>query len=517
MTMIKNTITNAADISLFELIDTNYKTGGGPVSVAGTVVMASKGPVGRVVQVVNNNWQAKFGNPLPRSFGEGYEGLRHVEDAAKECQYLQVVRVVAADARFPSITINDDGTATNAEHAFGSTVVPGAGALMTFFIKDGDPSNDRNLQITKVDPVKNRFTVVLYGKNSANEDYVLESHIVSFDQNARDDMGIPAFAESVLEQRSERLGVVLAEDADIAKLQALAKTKFSGGTNGGKPTTQDWINAWNKFRDMRTHVNMLFAAGNYDAAVLGNIADIARGRYVQWFFDCPPYMKHDAAQAWLLDMDIQGRQGVCVYGAYSALDPYYGGYTVWGYSGAAAAGRARANANFKGAVPGVYYTVAGVKRGRVNRRSVKPLFPDDIINKDDLYEARINPVLPNDSGVGVYIGDSLALHYEQNYKRFEWITSLDNFITHQFLEGATYAKFEPDGLAEEVLTNIMIGILDPLVTAGAIVTPRDPESDGTDPYRLRVYQAEIDLWMVEWDYCPVGAARRIAGQPMLIK
>ena len=65
MTMIKNTITNAADISIFELIDNNYKTGGGPVSVAGTVVMASRGPVGRIFQVTNETWESKLGKPLP--------------------------------------------------------------------------------------------------------------------------------------------------------------------------------------------------------------------------------------------------------------------------------------------------------------------------------------------------------------------------------------------------------------------------------------------------------------------
>lgn len=515
--MIKNVLTNAADITVFELIDRNYKTGGGPVSVAGTVVMASRGPVGRIFQVGNDTWEAILGKPLPRSAGNGSEGLRHLSEAAEECNYVNVVRVVAEDARYPSLTLNDDGTVTKAEHAYGSAVVPGAGAVLSFFVKDGDPSTDRKLEITGVNAATNRFTVTLYGKDAANEDVVLERHVVSLDVNARDDMGVPAFVESVLDQQSSRLDVVIADGATIAQVQPVAKTAFEGGTNGGEPTTADWIKAWDMFRDDRVLVNMLFAAGNYDTVVLGNMLEIAKGRYVQAFFDAPPYLKHAAAIQWLKDAGLQGRQGMCVYGAYSATDPWYGGSTVWGFSGAAAAGRARANANFVGNVPGVYYTVAGTKRGYVNRRGVKPLFPDDVLNKDDLYSARINPVLSNDSGVGVYIGDSLALHFEQNYKRFEWINSLDNYITHQFVEGAGYAKFEPDGLAEDILTDIMTGILEPLVTAGAIVTPRNPEVDGTDPYRLRVRQAEIDLWLVEWDYCPVGAARRIAGQPMLIK
>ena len=521
--MIKNTITNAADITVLNLIDRTYKTGGGPVSVAGTVVVASRGPVGRAVQVRNDNWEDIFGKPLPRSFGDGFEGLRHVGDAAKQCQYLQVVRVVAEDYRYPSITLNDDGTLNKGAHAHGTAIVPGNDALLSIFIKDGDPSTDRKLEISDVDTIKNRFTVTLYGKDAANEDVAIERYVVSLDENARDDMGAPAFIESVLDQRSERLGVVLGDAPTTATLATAAAigfaapTPFTGGTNGGEPLTTDWTAAWDLFRDDRLFVNMLFAAGNYDTVVLGNIAEIAKGRYVQWFFDCPPYLKHDDAIDWLKTAGIQGRQGVAVYGAYSAIDPYYGGSTVWGFSGAAAAARAVANANFVNSIPGVWFTVAGVKRGTVDRRGVKALFPDDILNKDDLYDARINPVLPNESGVGIYIGDSLALHFEQNYSRFEWITSLDNYITHRFIEGAGYAKFEPDGLTASILNDIMTGILDPLVTAGAIVRPRNPEVDGTAPYRLRIYQQEIDLWMVEWDYCPVGAARRIVGQPMLIR
>lgn len=514
--MIKNTITNAADISVLRLVDNNYKVGGGPASVSGTVVVASKGAINQVLKLNNDNWQAKLGRPLPSSTGLGSEGLRHLSEAAEDASYLQVVRVVSDDFRYPSLSIGALGVATLSSHAPDAEILADEESVMTFFIKDGDPSTDRKIEVSGTDTAENRFTVTLWGKDSANEDYVIESHTGSLDEDARNDMGAPIFIESLLESASERIGVVIG-GLGIAALVDVIKTALTGGTNGTYPTAENFKKAWDLLADDSVYLTNIFQAGNYDPIVIAYAAKIAKDRYIQHFFDAPPYLNRADAKAWVEDTAIQGRMNVCLHGALTATDPWYGGKGLWGFSGTAAAARARANANFKGAVPGVYYTIAGTKRGIVNRRGVKPLFPGDTLNKDDFYDARINPIIANDSGVGVYIGDSLACHFEQNYKRFEWITSLDNHITHLFVEGASYAKFEPDGLTQTILEDIMEGIFEPLVTAGAVVPPRNPDVDGEEPYRIRIRQAEIDLWMVEWDYCPVGAARRIAGQPTLIK
>ena len=93
---------------------------------------------------------------------------------------------------------------------------------------------------------------------------------------------------------------------------------------------------------------------------------------------------------------------------------------------------------------------------------------------------------------------------------------IDNFIAHQFLLMAAALKFEPDGLTRAGLTGGMKSIMDPLVTSGALVKPRDT-ADGTKEYIVTIVQVEIDLWSVTWDFCPTGSARRIAGQPRYIK
>ena len=59
--------------------------------------------------------------------------------------------------------------------------------------------------------------------------------------------------------------------------------------------------------------------------------------------------------------------------------------------------------------------------------------------------------------------------------------------------------------------------MEDLVTSEALVVPTDTAKDGTDPYIIRVKQEEKDYFSAEWEVCISGAARRIAGQPMLIR
>lgn len=91
-----------------------------------------------------------------------------------------------------------------------------------------------------------------------------------------------------------------------------------------------------------------------------------------------------------------------------------------------------------------------------------------------------------------------------------------DYIDHQFYVAAQQAKFEPDGLTSTVLLELTTQILENLVTNGALVTPRDPDQ-GSEPFIVTVQQLEIDLWSVTWDVCVTGAARRIVGQPRLIR
>jgi len=519
--MIKQTITNAAGVSVLPLIDNTYRTSTGGVGVAACALEAPKGPVGRPVYVTDATWRDVFGKPYhPREGGKA-EGLRHLGEAAKECQGVQVMRVLAEDAQFPSITFNSAGSTeavTTDAHAYGTSLTAGAGIALIVYPKDGDPSTRRKLNVSKVDTDKQRVTLQVLEPDSLGDDQVVESLTFGFDPDDVDDMGAPAFVEAVFENQSTRLEAVLGPDASLADFTASsAPIAFAGGTNGSAPTAADYIAAWDAFRDMRVDLDFMFAAGTYDETVLGNAKDIADGRLVQFYYDAPPTMRNAAAAQWLMDLGISSRQIQAAHGAYSFIDPYYGGRAVWGYSGAMAAARARSNARVTGNVPGVHYSLAGTKRGYVDRRGARPLYGDDPLNKEALYDARLNPILANAGGSGVIIGDDLTTHYEENYSRFGWVTSISNYITQRFLLAAAAAKFEPDGLTRELLHDLLSEIMEEMVTAGALVPPRNPEVDGTSPYILTIEQLEIDLWKATWEICPTGAARRIAGQPALIK
>ena len=577
---MKNIITNAAEITVLRLIDNTFKTGGGPVSIGATCLMAGKGPVMKVTQVNVSNWQNIFGKPLPKKPADVLalpEGLRHLADAVNDCSYVNVVRVVPIAAKFPSSSIaTAAGLVTTAAHDYGTSLSLGVGICLQLWPIDGDPSTNRNFAISDVVSDKsawltvtpyvandvvtvtggrlicvtdhtsaatptialpgtnwkvydgsfdNRFTLTFYDVDSEGTEYVLETYKVGLGVNDKDDMGRPAYIETVLEQNSDIFRCNFDESVTwvsalvaLKALQTAGKKTFTGGINGAFVDEAERITqfkkAWDLFRNEQYLAYLMFAAGNYDADVLANCLKIAEARHVSFSFDVNPNLTPTGAIDWLKGAGLENRQGACYYSPFSANDAFYGGKAVWGISGEAVAACAKGDANFTGATPGVHYAPAGIYRGKLNRTGLKPL-NDDVINRDDFYTARINPVVASDTG-GAVIDDCLSIHYKQNYSRFIWVNRIANYIDHRFVEAAAYMKFEPDGLTRDGLTKLTKQILDELVVSGALVPPRDP-ADGTNPYILKVEQVEIDLWLVTWDFCPTGAARRIAGQPRLIK
>lgn len=364
-----------------------------------------------------------------------------------------------------------------------------------------------------------RFTLNIYDKDENGDEYTLETYLVGISPTDKDDLGRPAFIETVLEQNSDLFRCNIDESLTWGtiknSLKYGVKTTFVGGTNGSDPTADDFIDAWDLFRNESIKCDLMFAAGVYDEDVIANCADIADTRHCSFFFDVNPNLQSDQAIEWLKGMGIESRHARAYYAPFSANDKWYDGKTVWGVSGEAVAAKCRGIANYTGAIPGVHYAPAGINRGKLTRTGIKLLYPSDVIDRDNFYEARINPVVAGTSG-GAVIDDDLTVWYKQNYSRFGWVNDIADYIDHRFLEGAAYMKFEPDGLTKAGLAKMMKEVLDQLVTSGALVTPRDT-ADGTAPYALTVEQKEIDLWLVTWDFCPTGAARRIAGQPRLIK
>ncbi len=521
-----------------------------------------------------------FGIPLPKK-AVGMEGLRHVHDASIDCIYVNAIRVVnALTYRFPSLTFllaretdaewakdteyaagdvvkhegkaylcayshtsADDtppsaagqtawmeykGIAEKATHRYNEDVVVGEGAFLALYPVDGDASVNRHVEISGVNPETRRFTVSIYDKDALGEEYLLESHTVGVDEDDKDDMGLSAYIETVFERDSERFrvdymeGVTWEEIEPVLTANASTRTEhktfaFEGGAAGDEPGVSDFQLGVNVFRNERVACNLLFAAGIYEPDLLVSLAGVADERHIGFFYDVPPGLKCEEAIEWDSELGLKSRHARCYYSPYAANDQWRGGKTVWGVSGAMAAAKARCNKIVTvGSTPGVHYAPAGEKRAYLTRTGIASLFPEDRINRDSLCDARINPVLPITSG-GCGADDDLAHHFQTNYLRFGWINDVLDYIDHRFYEGARQVKFDPDGLTRTGLMDMVTAIMEELVTSGALVAPRDPERDGTNPYIITIEQLEIDLWKVTWEVCITGAARRIAGQPKLIR
>lgn len=579
---MKSTVTNAVGITVLEPIDNNYKTGGGDINISGCLVYATKGKPFEAMKVYGNTSDLTdyFGTPLPKK-SEGMEGLRHVQDATEGCSYVQVIRVVDDSYRFPAIafllTNNEpaawkDGKAyrigdlvTEAEktwicaedhkataeltpgteggntvwleykgpvetsaHRYNDQLVASEGYFLIVYPVDGDASKNRKVRITDVDTEKHRFTLEISDVDSSGEEYVLESHEVGVTEDDKDDMGLSAYAETVLERDSKCFRVALLDGIEWADIEtallAVESTRtvdnpfaFVGGVSGGYPDTQTWLKGVQLLRNERMPLNMIFAAGIYDADVITAMADCADFRHIAFFYDIPGSLKYDEAIEWNQTIGLRSRHARAYYCPYSAHDIFRDGQTVWGVSGAAATARARGNSiqNTK-SVWGVHYSPAGEKRGYLSRTNMVALFPDDVLDRDALYDARINPVVDMAAG-GCNIDDDMTQWFQTNYLRFGWINDVLDYIDHRFVEGASQLKFEPQGLTLRGLQDMLTQIMEDLVTSEALVVPTDTAKDGTDPYIIRVKQEEKDYFSAEWEVCISGAARRIAGQPMLIR
>lgn len=513
--MISQFITEAAGIAVLPPIDNNYTTGGGDVAVGACVVIAPKGPVGKVITVTAEDWEDLLGRPLPMNQGTKAEGLRQLKDALDDLQYCHVIRVVADDAKYPSIALPTaaEGAAVKSSHAYGTSLSLANGHWLAVYPVDGDPSTKRRMVISDVDSATKRFTLSFQEQISGEWQSIQgESYVVGVSVDDVDDSGLTAYLPNVLEERASRFRAEIATTVDFSVVKA-SEEAFEGGTNGGDPTLDNWKAAWDLLKTDDIDFNLCFAAGNYEPAAIAHMIIIADGRLAQFRFDVPPWLTEVAAKQWLADANLESYQASCFHYPYKATDEWYGGKSVWGLSGAATAAKAKCFATPTGhaAVKGAHFTAAGEKRGTINRRGIEPLHLTGKLQPTELVKARINPVAK-----GKVINDCLNIWHKNNYLRFEHTTAIFNDLCHEFLQAAAVVQFEPDGFVLENLQELADKICKKRYEAGAFVEPRNPNKDGKNPYRITLKQVEIDYWHIEVAYAQTGVARRIAIQPRLM-
>ena len=439
-----------------------------------------------VLAVTESNYEDVLGEPLKPSSGSQFEPIRHVYEAIQQTSGY-VVRAVPDDAKFPIIMFDESGEPANSALPYGSEIELDSGEAFAIYVDDGDPcispTRELTIETATADSAGNeRFLLKLTQTTSLGVVTTLETHTVSLAEEAKDDMGRLCYLPTALEARSKYLRAV----------KVLNNAPY-----------------------MYTAV---LGLGCYDNAAITALGKICADRLIDGFFDVKPTLRYAEALTAVEGTGLLGTDYVScsVYHyPFSCKDKWTQSRVVFGLSGAAYAAKAR-GVKKNSDVGGWHYSPAGEERAVIARASIQPLYPEDTPDEEAMVKGRLNKVSVGTSGQMI-IDDALTCCTQDNYLHFQHVPSLMNAISRFFVQLARQMKHSPDGITAAGLTKGMTKLLDRFVASGALVAPRDPDADGTEPYVLKVTQAEFDKWEVVWACCPTGVARRIQGVPLLIK
>lgn len=528
MSSIPFTLGNVAEIAVSPInADATTRAGGaGNRMVFAGVVIAPKGAPFEVLSVTESNWQAVLGTPEHTTKGGHTESLRQLAEAVKGGAGL-VVRVTPDDFKAPAIVVQSapeevkkskaGSIVSNSALPFGTEPTLTGDSQLAIWVTDGDPSLNRKISIEKADPAMygdGMWELVLVSVDSADNETEIERHIVSMQLDAKDDMGRPAFIETVLESRSPRLTAKVGDA--VAQFSGLVKSNFTGGTNG-TPENID-VAAYQRAIAILSATVLPFTAvcglGVYDDAVIRELATLANSRRVGAFIDINPRLTYAEALEKATDLALNQERVSLYHFPYTYKDAFFGNRTMAGLSGIAFTAKAKGVAKtFPNG--GWHYTAAGEERAIISRSGLKLVAGVGTPDYEAMYKARINKVASNAAGL-MFIDDSLTSYTRENYLRFEQVVSVADAISRDFATLANQLKHNPDGVTFTGLVDGMTDILDGYVANGALVPPRDPE-DGKEPYQLFVEQIEIDAWRCRWAICVSGSGRRFLGEPVLVR
>ncbi|MGQ3985096.1 phage tail protein [Enterobacter hormaechei] len=536
MNKIGYSVGQAAGVGIMPVnADATLSTGSGGSSVFAGLVISRRGAPGKVLQVTSSNYKDVLGTPIHPRLGSAFEPFRHVQQAVKGGDGY-VVRVCPSDMKVPGIIISkSSGEENQVEEGesftvLGEYVLKGAqfgphetpalkdGELAIIYIKDGEASANRTISLDS-DEDSDLLNLTLKETQSDGSVEQLETHQVSFNPEAVNDMGQPAWLQTMLESMSTRLSCVITSDDkdDLFSGITFTDVAFVGGSDGtfSKVTAEEYLKALAILEQAPINVTAILSLGCYDSTVLAALKDLAEAVRVDFFYDLSGNQTAAAAITEAKGHGFGGsHQPARYYFPYSCKDSATGMQVVFGISCDAFVAKAKGVAMVPD-VGGWHYSPAWTSRGIIDRQNITKIPNLDAIDLEAFVTARINPVKVSASG-DVYIDDALTTFTKKNYLRFQHVSSLMNAIARNFYELAEAIKHEPDGVTQESLTKGMTELLERFYSAGALVKPRD-KSQGEEPFVITVAQLESDYWQVEWAVCPTGSARRIIGKPILMR
>lgn len=520
MTQVAQVAVAAIDASATLTNGTNLAS-----SLFAGIVVSQKGTPFQVLALTKSNYLNVLGDPIKPSAGACFEPIRQIHEAIQQTDGY-VVRVVAEDAKRPVILFSKENsvvTATYGAVAFDTDIELTGTQFLAIYVNDGDPCNatTRAIAFSVNSSDESMFDLKLTQTTTLGVTSTLETITISFNEDDIDDMGRVAYIESAMESRSGYLRSVCDPvKAQAAGFAAMSAMTFTGGTNGDQNNISEaqYQKAIAALNNAPVNYTGVCSFGIYDANLITLLADICNDRRIDGFFDLKPSLTYAEALAAAADMEIVSTDytSCCLYHLpYTCKDKWTGSKVSFGLSGCAYAAKAKGVKQVSD-VGGWHYSPAGEDRGIINRASIKPIDPTDTPNYSAMVNARINKVASSSNGK-LMIDDALTTYSANNYLRFQHVASTMNAIARYFYAVGRALKHQPDGITKSRLTKEMTKIFDRFIASGALVTPRDPDADGTSPYQLTATQTEFDYWKLAYACCVTGTARRLMGVPSLLK
>lgn len=506
------TLTKGAGITVFEPQAAPTAGGAGSAVPSAAVAVMSRGPVGKPFRVTGADFEKICGKPLPMREGVHAEGLRQIADALNGSQYVDLVRVAPSDAKFPVLdfmidpdTGNDEAVATNAL-GFDADVAPQANAWLTIWPINGDSSENIKVVISNVDAAAKTFELSFVDTSGVSDVQVGKTIKASIDPLAKDDNGLSMYLPSYLEDNAMEYDCIVDPAADLSKTGVLEAT-FTGGTGGDISTlvAADYEKAWDLLNSKDLGWKAGFAAGIYEASVLAKANAICEARMAEFRYDAPPWMTQKQAVAWMATDAPNGWLARGYHYNYKANDPYYGGKSVWGISGAQTANKAKcvAKPTSSASVSGWLYVPAGEDDGRLGRGGVAPLHYTDMATPDELFDARLNT-----TEGGIYVNDCLATHLKDDDLKLESTGAVISAMAYDMANALSSVRFSPASQTQTALQDLADEIVQRYLDSGSLVQPNSLDA----PYQILVTQPESDYWHVEISLKVGGTTRRIAVQ-----
>lgn len=417
-----------------------------------------------------------------------------------------------------SIDPNADVVISQGTVLVGSVPTLGAEDAFAIYIDDGDDSLDRVISIKQKEDDLTLWTLTLDQIDSNGGRTPLESWNFSLSHDAVDDMGNPAYLPVVLENNDSRMRAVVNFGAELpSSWTGLSDGEFTGGYSGdmSKITADDYAKGLLALNNSLVEYTAVLSLGCYDGPTLMALANHARDVRVDYFFDLPSTISPSQAIVLASGQGFGSMESAArYYFPYQCDDPFSSGKISFGLSCDAFVAKSRGVALFP-SVGGWHMSPAGAARGVVGRTGIKPLPSAALIDHEAFVPARINTVGIG-SGGSVIIDDALTCWVKDDYQKYQHVSSLMNAIARGIYAIGQTLKHEPDGVTRSGLEREIPRLLRQYVATGALVTPRNPNVDGTEPFIVQVVQTNFDLWTITYSVCPTGVGRRIVGAPVLI-